>query len=70
MKVDTEVERELSGTLGITSIPTIMGFREDVLMFSHSGVLSEPQLSGIVDAIVALDMDEIRAEIATSPAQL
>lgn len=70
VKVDTEAERELSGTLGITSIPTIMGFREDVLVFSHSGVLSEPQLGGIVDAIVALDMDEIRAELAASPAQL
>lgn len=69
-KVDTEAERELSGALGITSIPTIMGFRENVLVFSHSGVLSEPQLGNIVEAIAALDMTEVHAKLAASPAQL
>lgn len=70
VKVDTEAERELSGALGITSIPTIMGFRENVLVFSHSGVLSEPQLGNIVEAIAALDMAEVHAKLAVSPAQL
>ena len=69
VKVDTEAERELSGALGITSIPTIMGFRENVLVFSHSGVLSEPQLGNIVEAIGALDMAEVHAQLAASPAQ-
>ena len=70
VKVDTEAERELSGALKITSIPTIMGFRENVLVFSHSGVLSEPQLGNIVEAIGALDMAEVHAKLAASPAQL
>lgn len=70
VKVDTEADRELSGALGITSIPTIMGFRENVLVFSHSGVLSEPQLGNIVEAIGALDMGEVHAKLAASPAQL
>lgn len=70
VKVDTEAERELSGALGITSIPTIMGFRENVLVFSHSGVLSEPQLGNIVEAIAALDMAEVHAKLVASPAQL
>lgn len=69
VKVDTEAEQELSAALKITSIPTIMGFRENVLVFSHSGVLSEPQLGGIVEAIAALDMAEIHAKLAASPAQ-
>ena len=69
MKVDTEAERDLSGALEIPSIPTIMGFRENVLVFSHSGVLSEPQLGNIVEAISALDMDEVPAKLAASPAQ-
>jgi thioredoxin 1 len=70
VKVDTEAEQELSGALGITSIPTIMAFRENVLVFSHSGVLSEPQLGNIVEAIRALDMDEVHAKLTASPAQL
>ena len=69
VKVDTEAERDLSGALEITSIPTIMGFRENVLVFSHSGVLSEPQLGNIVEAISALDMHEVHAKLAASPAQ-
>lgn len=69
VKVDTEAERELSAALKITSIPTIMGFRENVLVFSHSGVLSEPQLGNIVEAISALDMAEVHAQLAASPAQ-
>ncbi|MGK3955917.1 thioredoxin [Arthrobacter sp. R4] len=70
VKVDTESERELSAALKISSIPTIMGFRENVLVFSHSGVLSEPQLGNIVEAIGALDMAEVHAKLAASPAQL
>lgn len=68
VKVDTEAERELSGALGITSIPTIMGFRENVLVFSHSGVLSEAQLGEIIEAFSALDMAEIHAQLRASAA--
>ncbi|MET3936960.1 thioredoxin [Arthrobacter sp. OAP107] len=69
VKVDTETERELSAALKISSIPTVMGFRENVLVFSHSGVLSEPQLGNIVEAITALDMTEVHAKLAASPTQ-
>lgn len=69
VKVDTETERELSAALKISSIPTVMGFRENVLVFSHSGVLSEPQLGNIVEAIRALDMTEVHTKLAASPSQ-
>ena len=63
-KVDTEAEQELAAELQIFSIPTLMGFRDGILVFNQAGALPAPALKQVVDAIQALDMDEVRATIA------
>ncbi len=70
-KVDTEAEQQLAGAAGITSIPTLMAFREGVLVFSQPGALPAPALTEVIEAVRALDMDEVHAKVAaqTSSAQ-
>ena len=63
-KVDTEAEQQLSGGLGISSIPTLMGFRDGILLFAQPGALPAPALEQVIDAVKDADMDEIRAKIA------
>ena len=63
-KVDTEAERELAGAAGIMSIPTLMAFRDGILVFSQPGALPAPALEELIGAVKALDMDEVRAVIA------
>jgi len=63
-KVDTEAEQQLSGQLGIRSIPTIMAFRDGIQLFSQPGAMGERDLTELVSQIENLDMDEIRKEIA------
>ena len=67
-KVDTEAEQTLAGGLGIQSIPTIMAFRDGIQVFSQPGALPESALEGLISQIEALDMDEVRAEIAKQQA--
>lgn len=68
-KVDTETERQLSAAAGISSIPTLMAFREGILVFSQPGALPGPALEQLIVAVRALDMDEVRASlIAQEPA--
>lgn len=68
-KVNTEEEQELAAALRIRSIPTIMVFRERVLLFSHSGALSESQLEELVSQVKAVDMQQVHAEIADQQKQ-
>jgi len=63
-KVDTEQEQQLSGGLGIQSIPTIMAFRDGVQVFSQAGALPEAALEDLIGQIEALDMEAIHKEIA------
>ncbi len=63
-KVDTEAEQALAGAAGITSIPTLMAFRDGVLVFAQPGALPRPALDQVIDAVRGLDMDEVRAKIA------
>ena len=63
-KVDTEAERSLAAAAGIQSIPTLMAFREGVLVFSQPGALPASALSEVISAVRALDMDEVRAQVA------
>ena len=63
-KVNTEVEQQLAPALQIRSIPTIMAFRDGVLVFSQPGALPAPALEELVAKIKELDMDAVRAEIA------
>jgi thioredoxin 1 len=67
-KVDTEAEQTLASAAGITSIPTLMAFREGVLVFSQPGALPAASLEQVISGVKALDMDDIRAQTAESPA--
>ncbi|MEJ6494126.1 MAG: thioredoxin [Actinomycetes bacterium] len=68
-KVDTEAEREIAAAANITSIPTLMAFRDGVLVFSQPGALPAPAFNELLDAVEALDMDDVRAEIAKQDTQ-
>jgi thioredoxin 1 len=68
-KVDTEAEQALAGAAGITSIPTLMAFRDGILVFSQPGALPAPALDQVIDAVKALDMDEVHRKIAEQDAQ-
>jgi len=63
-KVDTEAEQQLAAAAGISSIPTLMAFRDQILVFSQPGALNGPQLEQVITAVKALDMDDIRSRIA------
>lgn len=63
-KVDTEAQQELGAKFGITAIPTLMAFRDGVMVFNQAGALPAPALKQLVDAVEALDMDEVRAKLA------
>jgi thioredoxin 1 len=63
-KLDTDANAELSGQLGIEGIPTLMAFREGVLVFNQAGALPGPALKQVVEAVKGLDMDEVHAQVA------
>jgi thioredoxin 1 len=63
-KIDTEAEREIAAAAGITSIPTLMIFRDGILLFSQPGALPAAALEDVIGKVGALDMDEIRKQIA------
>jgi thioredoxin 1 len=67
-KIDTEAEQELAGAAGITSIPTLMAFRDGVLVFSQPGALPAPALNQVIEAVRGLDMDKVHADIAAQRA--
>jgi len=68
-KVDTEAEQELAAQAGITAIPTLMAFREGVLVFSQAGALPGPQLEQLIDQVKGLDMEDVRAKVAAAQAE-
>ena len=68
-KVDTEAEQALGAAAQITSIPTLMAFRDGVLVYRESGALPAPALEELIGAIRGLDMDSVRAQIAAEEAQ-
>src|SRR5690606_27373708 len=68
-KVNTEDQQELATGMGIRSIPTLMVFREQVLLFSQPGALSASQLGELITQIKAVDMDQVHAEIAAQQSQ-
>ena len=63
-KVDTDAEQQLSAAAGISSIPTLMIFRDGILIFSQPGALPAPALDEIIGKVQELDMDDIRKKIA------
>jgi thioredoxin 1 len=67
-KVDTEVQRELAGAFAVRSIPTVMAFRDSVLVFEQPGMLPAKALEELLAALRALDMDDVRKRIAEEEA--
>jgi thioredoxin 1 len=67
-KVDTEAEVELAGAAQITSIPTLMAFRDGILVFAQPGALPAPALERVISALRDLDMDDVRAKLAEQAA--
>ena len=63
-KVDTEAQRELSAAAGISSIPTLMAFKDGLLVFSQPGALPAPALDQVIAAVRELDTAELKAEAA------
>jgi thioredoxin 1 len=63
-KVDTEAQQDLAAAFGIQSIPTLMVFRDGVLLYNQAGALPQHALDDLVGKAKALDMDQVRAEIA------
>ena len=62
-KVDTEAEQALAGALGIMSIPTLMVFREQVLLYNEAGALPGPMLEQLITRVLELDMAEVHAAV-------
>ena len=63
-KVDTEAEQELAARFGIMSIPTLMAFRENILLYAQPGAVPAAALEDLIGQIRALDMDEVRRTVA------
>ena len=63
-KIDTEAQRELAAGFRISSIPTLMAFREGVLVFAQPGALNASQLGSVLEGVKDLDMDAVRAQLA------
>jgi len=68
-KVDTEEQQELAATFNIRSIPTLMAFRENVLVFNQAGALPKESLLDLIDQIKALDMEDVHRQIAEQEQQ-
>lgn len=64
-KVDTEAEQELSAGLQISSIPTIMAFRDGILLYSQPGAMGAASFDQLIRAVREVNMDEVHAEIAS-----
>ena len=67
-KVDTEAEQALAGAAQISSIPTLMAFRDGILVFSQPGALPAPALEQVITAVKDLDMEDVRRQIAAQEA--
>jgi thioredoxin 1 len=63
-KVDTEAEQALAAAAGIRSIPTLMAFRDGILVFAQPGALPAEALEELITAVRGLDMEQVRAELA------
>jgi len=68
-KIDTEAQQELAGALRISSIPTLMVFRDGILLFRQAGALPPAVLEDLVEQVRKLDMDEVKKEIAAKASE-
>jgi thioredoxin 1 len=63
-KVDTEDQQQLAAAMNITSIPTIMAFKDGIGVFAQAGALPRPMLDELISQVRALDMEQVRADLA------
>jgi thioredoxin len=68
-KLDTEAAERTAAAAGITAIPTLMAFREGILVFNQAGALPATALAEVVDTVKNLDMDEVRKDLAAESAR-
>ncbi|MDQ1633966.1 MAG: thioredoxin 1 [Frankiaceae bacterium] len=68
-KVDTEAEQALAGAAQISSIPTLMAFRDGILVFRQPGALPAPALESVIEKVRELDMDDVRRSVAEQASQ-
>ena len=68
-KVDTEAEQAIASAANIRSIPTLMAFRDGILVFAQPGALPAPALEQVITAVKDLDMDDVRKQLAEQQAQ-
>jgi thioredoxin 1 len=69
-KIDTEEEQELAGSLQIRSIPTLMVFRDQILLYSQPGALRAPDLETLLTKVKELDMNDVRAEVEKAKSEM
>jgi thioredoxin 1 len=67
-KVDTEAEQALAGSFQIRSIPTLMAFRDGILLYKEAGALPKDALAKLVEQVKGLDMDDVRRQVAEAEA--
>jgi len=67
-KVDTEAEPELAGRYGISSIPTLIIYRDGIPVFSQPGAVPQPALENLIEQVRGLDMDDVRTQFAQQKA--
>lgn len=67
-KVDTEAQQDLAAALKISSIPTIMAFRDGILVYRQPGAMPAAALEDLITRVEALDMDDVRAKVAAASA--
>ncbi|HET6859433.1 MAG TPA: thioredoxin [Streptomyces sp.] len=65
-KVDTEAEQEIAAAMQITSIPTLMAFRDGILVFAQPGALPAAALADVIRQVRGLDMDEVRRQVQSA----
>jgi thioredoxin 1 len=65
-KIDTEAQQRIAAAAGVTAIPTLMAFRDGVMVFNQAGALPGPALQKVVEAVKDLDMDDVRRQIAAA----
>ena len=68
-KVNTEEQQALAGSFGIRSIPTLMVFRDNIVLFSQPGALPAPTLEDLIGKIREVDMDDVRRQVAEHAAE-
>lgn len=68
-KINTEEQQELAGHFQIRSIPTLMIFREQIIVFSQPGAMPPAALEDVLGKVIALDMDDVRRQVAAQAAE-